>query len=119
MSQDRAIIGRFHFSEEGIILPPEYLCFEPALLAAVEWYWSEERAKALVFAHHGEADRRADELRKETGKSCFALVLGSGQLAEERKRRHESRDGAMEASVARHRVSPQEAYAELERRHLD
>ena len=118
---DRAIIQRF--DPERFPFAMQFLHRDRALFAEDEWFWRDTRAGAYVFGSHAAAEIQAAKMpyriKDLDGEHRpMAVVCGTPQLESERQRRQQTRLAEMEAGVRRH-VTPEEAYAELERRHLD
>lgn len=121
MIRDRSIVMRFSLIGhlQGAL---EYLGRHEALLAEDEWFWTTDRALAFPFDSHREAAAAAKgrpyTMADGTTHEPWAVVLGGDETLQlEREQRHSARDTQLEATVRRH-VSPQESYAELEKRGL-
>lgn len=113
----RGIVARFNPRDP--LLAPEFLCRRVARSGAGEWHWSERRGDAHVFEHYDDADEkaRAMEYRDATGRAHqpwpLVLTADAGRRASVPAGRA---DGDIHMPA---RTTPQEAYAALERRHLD
>lgn len=119
---DRSRVQRFN--PAGLLAGMQWLHRDPALFPEAEWHWKDTKTESYVFATHAAAEIQAGKMPYrvagvERELMPVAVVIGSPQLDEDRATRHRQRDEAIEASVERMRVSPEEAYAALEKRHLD
>lgn len=122
MIRTRSIIQRLN--PANVFGAIQCLCRQEALFADDEWFWSVDPAQAFVFDTREEAATKAEGLPYALDDDAnsklwpFAVVLGSAQLAEERETRQRSRDAALDGTVERFKVSPEQAFANLEKRHL-
>ena len=122
MSCDRAMVQRF--DPERFPFAMQFLHRDPALFAEDEWFWRDSRTEAYVFGSHAAAELQARKMPYRIADVAgehfpVAVVCGSPQLNVEREARLRNREAGLEAAVARMKVSPEEAYAALEERHLD
>lgn len=116
MIMDRSIVGRLNFSDQGMPVPPEYLCRAESLFAETEWFWDVDKDKAYVFESHAVAETHARQHREAGVKFCFPLVLENPETA---RPEPEPTPARPPRNVVRMpKLTPQQVFEMNERRHL-
>lgn len=118
-----AIVRRIRFTETFQPVS-EYLRREEALLAEVEWSWVADREQAHRFPSCEQASQAGLEHRGCDAAGalydCFPIVCDDPARRERRARHlHDRLMDSLAGAEPVRRVSPAEAYARLEQRHLD
>ena len=96
---------------------------DESLFTDEEWSWVAGEDHAWIFERLEDADTRAAELKAEGAEGVHVFVYGSTAVQEQQERatgRARRNDHQAESDLRSARaVSPADAYAELEKRHLD